>query len=72
MTIRVTLQQNGKCTRKEYRTHKRAVLSIKRWFAASLLKRVSRCMLTILSRAVSTLNSRWKKVICRYYAKPAI
>ena len=35
MTIRVTLQQNGKCTRKEYRTHKRAVLSIKRWFAAN-------------------------------------
>ncbi|MBU3023823.1 HNH endonuclease [Aestuariibacter sp. A3R04] len=32
MTIRVTLQQNGKTTRKEYRTHKSAIRNIKRWF----------------------------------------
>jgi hypothetical protein len=33
MTIRVTLQMNGKCTRREYKTHARAMSGLKRWFS---------------------------------------
>jgi len=35
MTIRVTLQANGKCTRREYKTHSRAIGGIRRWFSGN-------------------------------------
>lgn len=33
MAIRVTFQLSGKCTRREYITHSRAISSIRRWFS---------------------------------------
>lgn len=35
MTIRVTLQANGKCTRREYKTHARAISGIRRWYSGN-------------------------------------
>ena len=35
MTIRVTLQANGKCTRREYKTHARAISGIQRWYSGN-------------------------------------
>lgn len=35
MTIKVTLQKDGKCTRREYRTHKRAISGLQRWFGSN-------------------------------------
>lgn len=33
MTIRVTLQMNGKCTRREYKTYSRAIFGLRRWLS---------------------------------------
>ena len=35
MTIRVTLQMDGKCTRREYKTHAGAMTGLKRWFSGN-------------------------------------
>ena len=35
MTIRVTLQMDGKCTRREYKTHAGAMSGLKRWFSSN-------------------------------------
>lgn len=35
MAIRVTLQMDGKCTRREYTTHTRAMSGLKRWFSGN-------------------------------------
>tara|TARA_Y100000780_G_scaffold231336_1_gene256437 strand:+ start:706 stop:1131 length:426 start_codon:yes stop_codon:yes gene_type:complete len=35
MTIRVTLQVAGKCTRREYKSHSRAISGLRRWFSGN-------------------------------------
>ena len=35
MTIRVTLQVDGKCSRREYKTYSQAISGLRRWFSGN-------------------------------------